>query len=168
MPNSSHSPGGTGSLFPDATLPTRDGGSVSLDSYRPKWDLVMVMLGAGAVPADVARLLDALAAARHDVEAEDGKVLAVTAAGGAAVPDEWRWPFPLLLDAAGRLHERVGAVDAAGRPAPALFITDHYREIYGAMRPGDRAWPTTARDVVQWLVFANIQCPECNVPEADW
>lgn len=166
MPNSSHSPGGTGSLFPDATLPTRDGGTIDLDSYRPKWDLVMVMLGADGVPPDVARLLDALEASRTDVEAEDGKVLAVTA--DRAPPGNWPWSFPLLVDADGRLHERVGAVDASGHPAPALFVTDHYREIYGAMRPGERAWPTGAKDVVQWLVFANIQCPECNVPEADW
>lgn len=168
MPNSSHSPGGTGRLFPDATLPTRDGGTVSLDSYRPKWDLVMVMLGAAGVPPEVARLLDALAAARTDVEAEDGKVLVVTAAHGPALPASWPWPFPLLVDEGGRLHERVGAVDGTGASAPALFVTDHYREIYGAMRPGERMWPTTAREVIEWLVFASIQCPECNVPESDW
>jgi len=104
MADASHSPGGTGKLFPDATL----------------------------------RLLDALAAARADIEEEDGKVLAVR------------------------------AVDAAGRPAPALFTTDHYREIYGAMRPGEPAWPTNAKDVTDWLLFANIQCPECNPPESDW
>jgi hypothetical protein len=66
------------------------------------------------------------------------------------------------------VHQRSGAVDAAGRPAPALFTTDHYREIYGAMRPGEATWPTTARAVIEWLLFANIQCPECNAPESDW
>ena len=135
MPNGSHSPGGTGRLLPDATLPMRDGGAISLDAYRPKWDLVMVMLGDGAVAPEVAHLLDVLAAGRAEVAAEDGRVL---------------------------------AVDAAGRPAPALYVTDHSGEIYGAMRPGERSWPTSAKDVVEWLVFANIQCPECNVPESDW
>ena len=166
MPSSSHSPGGTGQLFPDATLPTRDGGTIALDTFRPKWDLVMVMLGADGVPPEIARLLDALAVARADVESEDGKVLAVSAS--AERIEDWRWPFPLLLDADGRVHQRAGAVDAAGQPAPTLFTTDHYREIYGAMRPGDSTWPTTAKDVIDWLVFANIQCPECNAPESDW
>lgn len=168
MPNNSHSPGGTGRLFPDATLPTRGGGTINLDSYRPKWDLVMLMLGGGPIAPEVARLLDALAAGRADVEAEDGKVLVVTASRGAVSPSEWRWPFPLLLDADGKLHERIGAVDGSGRAAPALYVTDRYREIYGAMRPGERSWPTSAHDVVEWLVFANIQCPECNVPESEW
>jgi hypothetical protein len=168
MRSASHSPGGTGRLFPDATLPTRDGGSLSLDVFRPKWDLVMVMLGAGPVPGDVERLLEALAARRTDVEAEDGQVVAVTAAAADAQPDAWRWPFPLLIDANGRLHGRVDAVDADRRAAPALFVTDHYREIYGAMRPGEPGWPASADEVIEWLVFANIQCPECNVPEWEW
>jgi peroxiredoxin len=166
VPSSSHSPGGTGQLFPDATLPTRDGGTIALDTFRPKWDLVMVMLGADGVPPEIARLLDALAAARADVESEDGKVLTVSAS--AEHIEHWRWPFPLLLDAGGLVHRRSGAMDAAGRPAPALFTTDHYREIYGAMRPGKGTWPTSAKDVIDWLVFANIQCPECNAPESDW
>lgn len=166
MPNASHSPGGTGHLFPDATLPTSDGGVVALDGFRPRWDLVMVMLGADGVPDELARLLDALAAARTEVESEDGMVLAVSAS--AAPIDDWRWPFPLLLDAGARLHRRAGSVDDEGRPTPALFTTDHYREIYGAMRPGQPTWPATAKDVIDWLVFANIQCPECNAPEWDW
>lgn len=166
MPNASHSPGGSGQLFPDVTLPTRGGGTITLDTFRPKWDLVIVMLGADGIPPEIATLLDALDAARTDVEAEDGKVLAVSA---VATPiANWRWSFPLLLDTDGRVHQRAGAVDAAGRPAPVVFTTDHYREIYGVMRPGEPTWPRTARAVIEWLVFANIQCPECNAPEADW
>jgi peroxiredoxin len=166
MPNTSHSPGGTGQLFPDATLRTHDGGEIALDAFRPKWDLVMVMLGADGVASEIAHLLDTLAAARTDVELEDGKVLAVSASTSPI--SDWRWPFPLLLDADGRVHRRAGAVDVAGRPAPVLFTTDHYREIYGAMRAGEPGWPATAKDVIDWLVFANIQCPECNAPESDW
>lgn len=166
MPNSSHSPGGTGQLFPDANLSTRDGGTITLDTFRPKWNLVMLMLGAEGIAAEIAGLLDVLAAARIEVESEDGKVLAVSASPTPIA--DWRWPFPLLLDADGRVHQRAGAVDASGRPAPKLFITDHYREIYGVMRPGEPIWPTTAKDVIDWLVFANIQCPECNPPESDW
>jgi len=166
MSDPSHSPGGSGKLFPDITLPARDGGTVTLDTFRPKWDLVMVMLGADGVPQEVARLLDALAEASADVEAEDGKVLAVSASPSWIA--EWRWPFALLRDADGRVHARVGAVDDAGRPAPALFTTDHYREIYGEMRPGESTWPANARDLIDWLLFANIQCPECNAPESEW
>jgi hypothetical protein len=49
MLNPSHSAGGTGKLFPDATLSRADGGSLSIDSFRPRYDLVILMLAAGAI-----------------------------------------------------------------------------------------------------------------------
>jgi peroxiredoxin len=166
MRSSSNSPGGTGQLFPDATLPAADGSTVSLGDFKPGWDLVMVMLGADdGITPELERLLDALAEGHAAVEAEDGKVLAVHE---ARAPDGWRWPFPLLADRDGALHRRVGALDDSDRPAPALYVTDHYREIYAALRPGEHGWPESADDVVRWLVFVNIQCPECNAPECDW
>jgi hypothetical protein len=167
MRSSSNSPGGTGQLFPDATLATADGGRIALGDFKPEWDLVMLMLGADdALAPELVHVLDALAEGRAAVEAEDGKVLAVYA--GERPPAGWRGPFPLLLDAGGALHRRVGATDDADRPAPALFVTDHFREIYAALRPGEHGWPASAGDVVDWLVFVNIQCPECNAPECDW
>lgn len=72
----------------------------------------MVMAGANGLSPQLVRLLDGLALARADIEAEDGKVLVVTAADWSM---SWRWPFPLLLDEHGRLHQRVGAVDGRRR-----------------------------------------------------
>ena len=70
-----------------------------------------------------------------------------------------------MLDPDARFHTRVGAVDAHGEPTTSLYITDRYREIYAATRPEDADWPTTVNDVLHWLTFVNIQCPECNPPE---
>jgi len=104
MLNPSHSAGGTGQLFPDATLSLADGGSLSIDSFRPRYDLVILMLG-------------------------------------------------------------VGAMDAQGQPATSFYVTDRYREIYATMRPEQPGWPARTDDVLQWLTFINIQCPECSPPE---
>jgi hypothetical protein len=163
--NPSHSPGGTGELFPDATLSLASGSTLSIDSFRVRYDLVILMLGAGAMDPAAARLLDELARDRAAIEEEDGRVLAVRASDGRPMPIEWRWPFPLLLDAHGRLHSRVGAIDTDGQPTTSLYITDRYREIYASTRPENADWPTTVNDVLQWLTFVNIQCPECNPPE---
>jgi len=159
------SPGGTGRLMPDATLPMAGGGALSLDRYRPRWNLVLVMLGAPAVSPSAARLLTALAAARADVEAEDGQVLAIGAGAPPALPNDWAWPFPLAFDVDGSLHRHVGSIDDAGAPAMALYITDPYREIFAVLRPFEPGWPENAGDVLQWLRFVNIQCPECAVPD---
>ena len=152
-------------MFPDATLPLASGGSLSIDSLRVRYDLVILMLGAGAIDPAAARLLDALAQGRDAIEEEEGRVLVVRAADEHTVPSDWRWPFPLLLDAGARLHDRVGAVDAQRQPTTSLYITDRYREIYAATRPSQTDWPATHEDVLKWLTFVNIQCPECNPPE---
>lgn len=165
MRNPSHSPGGTGVLFPDATLPQAGGTSISIDSFRVRYDLVIVMLGTGVIVPAVARLLDELARARTSIEAEDGQVLVVIATDPGGVPSDWRWPFLPLLDAGARLHLRVGAIDGTGAPATSFYVTDRYREIYATARPEQPGWPATADDVLQWLTFVNIQCPECSPPE---
>lgn len=165
MLNPSHSAGGTGQLFPDATLSLADGGSLSIDSFRPRYDLVILMLGAGAIVPAAARLLDELARDRSAIEAEDGQVLVVVAADPGRVASDWPWPFPPLLDTDGRLHARVSAMDAQGQPATSFYVTDRYREIYATMRPEQPGWPARTDDVLQWLTFINIQCPECSPPE---
>lgn len=160
------SPGGTGRLFPDGGLVTLDGRPLSLERYRSRWDLVVLMLGAVPAPALGERLLEQLTVARAEVEAEDGQVIAVVADPPTRWRGEWPYPFPLAFDADAGLHRRVGAVDPAGRPDVALYVTDRFREIFIVLRPGDASWPMGARDVLEWLTFVNIQCPECNAPES--
>lgn len=158
-------PGGSGRLFPDATLPTRDGERLSLERYRSRNPLVVLMLGAGDIPERGAALLATLAAARDEIAAEGGEVLAVIPGEPERTEREWRWPFPLLIDREGALHRRLGAIDEAGQSVMALFVTDRFREIYADLRPDEPGWPASARDVLEWLTFVEIQCPECNPPE---
>ena len=67
-------------MFPDATLPLASGGTLSIDSLRVRYDLVILMLGAGAIDPAAARLLNALAQGRAAIEEEEGRVLVVCAA----------------------------------------------------------------------------------------
>jgi hypothetical protein len=160
------SPGATGRLFPGATLLTWGGQPLSLEHYRARRNLVVLMLGAGPIATPAARLLKQLAAARAELEAEAGQIVAIAASTAARWHSTWPYAFPLAFDADATLHRRVAAVDSAGRPDVALYVTDRYREIFARLRPRDARWPASARDVVEWLTFVNIQCPECNPPEA--
>jgi peroxiredoxin len=159
------SPGGTGRLFPDATLPMEGGGSLSLGRYRARSALVVLMLGPGALAEPAARLLGQLADARAELEAEGGQVLVIVADAPERWQGAWPHPFPLAFDASAGLHQRVAAVDAAGRPDVALYITDRFREVFAVLRPTSARWPASAHDVIEWLTFIGIQCPECNPPE---
>jgi hypothetical protein len=159
------SPGGTGRLFPDATLPTLGGGMLSLDGFRPRNDLVLLLLGDGPPGEQAMRLLEQLVGARTELAGEDGVVLALATGLPSAWGGAWPYDVPLLFDADSSVHRRAAAIDDAGRAETVLYLTDRYREIFAVLRPGDARWPASARDVVEWLTFMNIQCPECNPPE---
>lgn len=159
------SPGGTGRLFPDATLPTLAGTSLSLDSYRAQRDLVVLMLGGGSLPPAASYLLAQLTDLRAELEMEESQVIAIVADVPSHWVGEWPYPFPLAFDADARLHHRVAAIGDADQPEVALYITDRYREIFAMLFLGEDDWPTDARSVIEWLTFINIQCPECTSPE---
>ena len=63
------------------------------------------------------------------------------------------------------MHREFGAADEAGRPAPAVYITDRYGEVFGSYRSaGGQALPKL-EEILDWLAFINSQCPECEPPE---
>ncbi len=155
-----------GEILPGFTLPGIDGCSVSLESYRGRTNLVVVFAGDAPDGSPVTVLLDDLGARPAALTREAAQVLVGVTARPAAAPQLGRWAFPVVLDDGARIHRSVGATDPAGRPAPAVFITDRFREIFAAYLPGPGSTLPGAKEILDWLVFINIQCPECGVP--DW
>src|SRR2546421_8824506 len=102
---------------------------------------------------------------REEFTLEAAQVLVAVTSRPAAVPQRGRWAFPVLVDDGAHIHRNVGATDAAGRPAPAVFVTDRFREIYAAYLSGQGSALPGAKEILEWLVVINIQCPECGVPE---
>jgi len=156
---------GTGRLLPDATLPTASGTSMSLDWYSGRRNLVVVLLGAPAPDDEVARLLSQLAQGRAALRDEEAEVLVVAAGAAGDATGAPKGPYTMLIDPDASFHRCMSAMDSAGDIAPAVVITDRFREIYHTFRPPDPPWPPTVEEVVSWLVFMNIQCPECGAPE---
>src|SRR2546427_7649792 len=116
-----------GEIFPGFSLPAIDGSSVSLESYRGRTNLVVVFAGDKMDESPVAVLLEELVARREEFALEAAQVLVAVTSQAAAVPQRGRWTFPVLVDDGAHIHRNVGATDAAGRPAPAVFVTDRFR-----------------------------------------
>jgi peroxiredoxin len=152
-------------MFPGFMLATLDGSSVELEEYRGRRNLVVIFAGDELGAGPTIPLLEDLVGWQKELASEVTQVLVVVASRAASTP--WGEPgaFPILIDSGGLIHHRVGATDAVGRPAPALFVTDRFREIYAAWLPAEGSVMPTASEVMDWLVFINIQCPECGVPE---
>lgn len=153
-----------GEIFPRFTLPGLDGSAVFLESYRGRRNLAVVFAADVIDESPVTALLRELRWRAEELTAEAAQVLVIVTSPSIAAR---RGPkvFPTLLDAEGRIHRDVGAINAAGRPAPAVFVTDRFGEIFAAYVPGHRSGLPSAKEILEWLVFINTQCPECGVPE---
>jgi peroxiredoxin len=154
-----------GEIFPAFTVPDFDGSPVFLESYRGRKNLVVVFAGDKAGWAPVMVLLEELGARAEELTSEAAQALVVVPSRSAAVLQRARWAFPVLVDDGARIHRNVGATDAGGRAAPAVFVTDRFREIYAAYLPRPGSALLGAKEILDWLVFINIQCPECGVSE---
>lgn len=153
-----------GGIFPGFTLPDADGAAVSLERHRGRRNLAVVFAADLIDERPVTALLHELLARTEALTVEAAQVLVVVTApriAGQRVASG----FPTLVDDGGRIHRAVGATDTAGRPAPAVFVTDRFREIFAAYVPGRDPGVPSAQEILEWLVFINIQCPECGVPE---
>ena len=159
---------GTGYLMPEVALRTAAGERVTLGEHGARCNLVVVLRGDGGPDDATPALLAELAASRARLEAEEARVIVIDADAGAGAPgDVTPPPSPawLLFGTDASLHARLDAMSADGRPTGALLVTDRFREIYAAFREGEPGWPPTVDEVLRWLLFIDIQCPECGAPE---
>ena len=87
------------------------------------------------------------------VRAESGEVRPLQAAAGG---------LRLLEDRGGALGARLGP------GAAAVLIADEWGEIYLAVESGPAHDLPEAGEIVDWVRFIAIQCPECEGPEGEW
>lgn len=154
-----------GEILPGFTLPASDGSAILLESYRGRANLVVVFAGGAIDESAVTVMLEELAARTEELTSETAQVLVAVTSRTAATPQRARCAFPVLVDDGAHIHRSVGLIDTAGRPVPAVFVTDRFREIYATYLPGHGSALPTAKEILDWLLFINIQCPECGAPE---
>lgn len=153
-----------GALLPPLTIPESDDSAGFVERYRGRRNLVVVFAAEMAKDSPVSRLLQQLRLRAAELTAELAQVLVIVTSPHMAA-QSGSIGFPTLLDEGGSIHRELAAGDAAGRLAPAVFVTDRFREIFAAYLPGHGSGLPAAQEVLDWLVFINIQCPECGVPE---
>lgn len=155
-------------LLPDFALKSSEGQTIRVSDYRGWCNLVLVFVGepTGERIRSVLGPFTEPAAAFRDWTAEVLAAILGTPQEAIQVKHREAASFPVLADPDGQVHRTFGAVTAEGGPAAAVYITDRWGEIYLARRTdADQALPTP-QEILEWLHFIAIQCPECGV--ADW
>ncbi len=123
--------------------------------YRQRRNLVLVFLGEPADRSSLPVLRDLAGhyAAFQSATAEVLVVVRGPAGDADALRRRLRLPFPVLADPAGAAHQVFGA-------RPAVFVADRFGEIYHAERLTGRADHPAARELLEWLDYIEMQCPE--------
>jgi hypothetical protein len=144
-----------GLKLPNIALPRIDGsGSVPI---RPpgRRSPVLVYMDA-AECARCRSYLARLGADRASLEEWDGRVLAVIATAPENAPSPADHGFPLLLDT------DKGLRDALAIEPPAVLIGDQWGQVHFGEPAGESHDFPAVEEVVQWLRYLAIQCPECQ------
>lgn len=145
----------TGGRLPAVALPLpADGGRVDLRSGR-RLSTVIVTVHAGC--AECRHYLAALRAVEAEIRDWDGRVLVVAdqEADSAEALSSPGKVLRVVRDPDDRLRR-------AGVPTPAILIADQWGEIHAAEPAGPGHAFIAPDEVVSWLRYLAIQCPECQ------
>jgi peroxiredoxin len=149
---------GRGARLPELTLPSAAGGAeIALRAPGRRAPVVVQVDEAECEACD--DFLTRLAAEKEEIAEWDGRVVVVVpgeAAAAARLQERLALPFPVLADPDHRLSARIGT-DAAS-----VLVADQWGEIHMSERIGVGATPPTAAEIVEWLRYLAIQCPECQ------
>ena len=154
-----------GLQFPDLECTTVVGRRIRLSDYRGRSNLVLVFTDDRKTSAE---LLSQIAGSNDQFRSHEVEVIAVTQYPEnecARIEEELRLPFAVLPDEDGRIHRKAGAGDPQGRSAPVVYVTDRYGEVFAAWRARDDQTLPDVAEILSWLEFIDIQCPECEPPE---
>lgn len=136
-------------VAPNFSLPDLSGKTVSLWDYKDRQPVVLLF----AAAAD-AWLLHEFARRHPDYVEAGAAVLALL----PTRPDQEDWPFPVLLDSAGRYAARQV------KRAPAVWVLDSFNEV-SARFEGVTADDLSHDRILNAVAEVELRCPECGAPE---
>jgi peroxiredoxin len=143
------------------TLPDSTGQPVQLWQYLQRSN-VMLFFHHGINCAACEAFLQELAARLDAYRQEETAVLALgpdEQASNRQLAARLGHPFPFLSDPAGYV------ITHQGLAPPSLIIADRWGEIWAAWLGGTNHQFPSKQDILQWLLFIEVQCPECTMIE---
>jgi peroxiredoxin len=150
---------------PHFCLPDAGGDSVCLRDFHEVCSLVLIFLHSTYPEHDPAELR-AFARRLPEYQAENARILVVlpkTVDEIESDPQLAALPFALLSDPEGTTRRSYAGLMAAGLVGAGdsmIFVLDQYSAPYAAWIEKEFSSPSIHQDILGWLAFIGIQCPE--------
>ncbi|HEX6749456.1 MAG TPA: redoxin family protein [Longimicrobium sp.] len=142
-----------GGRLPDLALPSAQGESTVPLRPGGRLNPVVVALHGGGCEPCRAYLHD-LATVASDLREWDAHVIVVARDAAGFDRD---LPFPVVVDAQRAFAARTGVAGAA-----VVVIADQWGEVAHVAEAGEGHDLPDAREIVEWVKYLAIQCPECQ------
>lgn len=152
--------GEMGRPAPSFSLTTNSGGAVSLQYFRGRRNLVLFFAHVdGCEPCR--HLLVEFACRYDEYQLEDTDVLAILPAPPHDLPGRKEFPFPVLSDPDGETRrDYAGLLPGDPGDDALLFVLDRFGAPYAAMSGEDLDAPDAQQEILNWIGFIGLQCPE--------
>jgi peroxiredoxin Q/BCP len=146
---------------PAFRLMSGTGRPISLADYRGRSNLVL-FFAHGTDCTACCTALAAFAAHRAEYRAQATEVLVVAPVPTDATPKPSYLEFLVLSDATGEVRRAYAALlpNGIGDDEVLLFVLDRYGAPYAALACPEADDPALQREVLEWLAFIEMQCPE--------
>ena len=148
-----------GQRLPFVTLPTATGGSLRLSAYRGRASLAVYLLP--TLDDAAGDLLTAIAGhlpAYQERHAQPIAIVGRAPAEATAVQTALALPFPVATDSSGRVVAALAPLDPAGRPRPAVALTDRYAELRVHLTDPEAVRPDYQPEILEWLTYLDCLC----------
>jgi hypothetical protein len=130
---------------------------VHIGDYRQKQNLVILVTGEAGFGL-LSGLVKTLSERFAEFRAETAEILVVVQqSDGSQAKLQNGLPFPVVIRG---LENKTPIADPVRLTTPSVYVLDCYGEIYAAFQPDSKAAVPEADDLLDWLRFIELQCPE--------
>lgn len=151
-----------GGIFPDVALFSTTGTRVRVSDYRGRRNLVLIFCETGCCES-VRSLVCLVSELYSEFLAEEAEVFVVVQGvdrGFESLEAGCVPALPVLLDREGHALELLSALGMGQDSFPVVCVVDRYGEVRYVYRAADSQGSCAARDILDWVRYINLECPE--------
>lgn len=131
-----------------------------VSDYRQKQNLVILFVDDAGF-GFLSGLVGALSERYAEFKAEEAEILVVVAPQGDCSQPRLQvaLPFPVVTFIESDMNARATAIPG-DRTGATVYVLDRCGEVYATYQPDVATAVPTAEDLLAWLRFIELQCPE--------
>jgi len=150
---------------PYFSLPSSRKEEISLWQFKQKRNLIIIFYH-GSKCTLCQKKLEEYSKIYEQAKELEAEILAISFDSTNEIEDYMRkipLPFPVLSDNKQEVAEKYTYKDyQRNSPVPSVFITDRFGVLYYQKISREATELPSGKEILDWLIFMNIQCPECS------